>query len=410
MLRTVGVVGLVALGIVGGLGCQPKRADFEPFQAPELKDYSRPLPPGELALRKIDPKDYPDFSAGFNDQAGLREAIRGSLAYLAKKSSQRYFPYGDITHARAVASLQEFLVVLDEARSPAELDRLIRERFEVYQSIGCDDRGTVYYTGYYCPIFDGRKRPSREFCYPLYSLPPDLVKDEEGQTLGRRTAAGTLEPYPTRREIEEGALLRGREIAWLRDPFQAYVVTVQGSAKLRLEDGTQFELGYAGNNGHEYTPVGRILVADGHIGSNELSLQRMLDYFSRHPDRVYDYCWQNARYVFFKETPGGPFGSLNVAVTPFRSIATDKEVFPRACLAFARTHLPRYTAGGIRALPFESFVLDHDTGGAIRAAGRSDVYMGIGPHAEALAGRTGAEGQLYYLFIRPGGYRSVRSE
>jgi membrane-bound lytic murein transglycosylase A len=47
------------------------------------------------------------------------------------------------------------------------------------------------------------------------------------------------------------------------------------------------------------------------------------------------------------------------------------------------------------------FALDQDTGGAIRAAGRCDVYMGVGDAAGELAGKTYREGRLYYLFVKP---------
>jgi membrane-bound lytic murein transglycosylase A len=390
---------LIALAVLAG--CKQNPGGMEPFKRKE-KDYNAQLPPGQLALRKIDPSKYPDFSRGFYARAGLEDAIRQSLAYLAKPSSQRYFPYGDVTHERAVASLQAFLRVLQEARTPEELNQTIRRDFEVYQSVGCDEKGTVWFTGYYTPIFDGRKQPDAVFRYPLYRQPPDLQKDSEGITLGRRTPDGQIVPYPTRKEIEQGRLLDGQEIAWLKDSFEAYIVTVQGSAKLRLQDGSLYQLGYAANNGHEYNSVGKAMIARGAIKQQELSLQSLRRYFAQHPDQVYPYCWQNPRYVFFTEATRGPVGSLNVPVTPFRTIATDKKIFPRACLAFMKTLLPRDVNGQVQQLPADVFALDQDTGGAIRAAGRCDVYMGEGEAAEAVAGRTGAEGALYYIFLKSG--------
>ena len=397
----VGLMGLVAVFL---WGCPPPEK-MGPFK-PEAKDYGKPLPPGALALRKIDPKDYPDFGRGFSNREGLEQAIRHSLAYLAKPSSQKYFPYGDISHDRAVRSLERFLEVLRTANSPEALNKAVRDQFDVYQSVGCDDRGTVFFTGYYTPIFEGRKERDGQFRYPLYSLPPDLVKDEEGQCLGRRRSDGGTDPgYPTRREIEQGRLMDGREIAFLKTAFKAYVVTVQGSAKLRLADGSMYELGYAGNNGHNYSPVAMAMVNAGVIRRDEISLQTLLKYFQQHPEQTYNYCWKNDRYVFFKEAPGGPFGSLNVPVTRFRSIATDKQVFPRACLAFLTSNLPMLSGGQVTQKPYATFACDQDTGGAIRAAGRSDLYMGVGPDAEAVAGRTGSEGALYYIFVREGARR-----
>jgi membrane-bound lytic murein transglycosylase A len=90
---------------------------------------------------------------------------------------------------------------------------------------------------------------------------------------------------------------------------------------------------------------------------------------------------------------------LNEPVTPYRTIATDKSIFPRGCLAFVSTNLPRESAG---SAPYRGFALDQDTGGAIRAAGRCDVYMGVGDSAGRLAGQTYQEGRLYYLFLKPG--------
>lgn len=402
MSRSAALALLTILALASMPGCK-KPDGLVPFQPakPQKPEYDRPLPPGMMALRKVGPEEYPNFARGFDKRRDLRQAIEHSLTYLAKPSSQRYFPYLDITHERAVASLKAFLQTLDQARSPEEFDQLIKQRFEVYKSIGWNGQGVVFFTGYYTPIFDGRKQPDGRFRYPLYRLPPDLVKDADGKTLGRKLPDGRTTPrYFTRREIEQGGVLRGQEIAWLKDPFEAYVVTVQGSARLRLEDGTLWELGYAGNNGFDYTPVARQMIADGAIKKEQLSLQAMMRYFAEHPDKVPYYTWRNERFVFFQDAPGGPFGSLNVPVTAYRTIATDKEVYPRAGLSFLQTPLPMNMSGEVQTVDYAGFACDQDTGGAIRAAGRCDVYMGIGPQAEAVAGRTGAEGELFYIFVR----------
>ncbi|MCC6361419.1 MAG: MltA domain-containing protein [Phycisphaerales bacterium] len=399
MPRTVAAA--LLLSLVCLCGCPPKEDAWVP---PSKKDYGRPLPPGQLALRKIPPELYPDFSRGFYGREGLETAIRHSLSYMSRPSSKRYYPYGEISHSRVVASLQALLLVLQQAQSPQDFDAAIRERFDVYQSVGCDDRGTVLYTGYYTPIFEGRKQREGPFQYPLYKAPPDLVADAEGNVQGRRTPDGRMVPYMTRREIEQSGQLEGTELAWLKSPFEAYVVTVQGSAKLRLADGSLWEIGYAGNNGHDYVPIAKAMIADGAIRAEDLSLQTLLRYFRDHPQDVSKYAWQNPRYVFFKETSGGPFGSIGVPVTSFRSVATDKQIFPRAAPAFLDTQLPQADVNGnVTQMPYGEFACDQDTGGAIRAAGRCDVYMGVGAAAESLAGRTYAEGRLYYIFLKDGG-------
>jgi membrane-bound lytic murein transglycosylase A len=370
-----------------------------PAPAPQ---YDRPLPEGELALRQItDPSELPDFTAACRDTHRLRQAVAYSLDYLAKPSSQRAYPYGDITHARVVASLKAFAALLDAGLSPQQLDAAIRERFDVYTSVGWDGSGTVWFTGYYTPIFDGSLTRTERFCYPLYAAPAALVKTEDGTVLGLRGPDGKVSACPGRQELEESGMLAGTELVYLADPFEAYVAHVQGSARLRLGDGSMITVGYAANNGREYVSVGRLLVNDGRIQSSQLSLQTMIDFFRANPHLVNEYIWQNPRFVFFAFNEGAPRGSLNEPVTPMRTIATDKTVFPRAALALVQTHLLRPYYGAVQQTAYSGFALDQDTGGAIRAAGRCDLYMGIGPEAGQVAGYTQKEGRLYYLFLKP---------
>jgi len=373
------------------------------------KDYSRPLPPGRMALRKItDPSMIPDFSDAFRDTESLLQAIDRSLDYFAHPSSQNYFPYADeesgvyIEHRLAVDSLVKFKEVLQQAQSGSDLQRLILAEFDVYYSVGCDGMGTVLFTGYCEPIYEGSLERTDVFRYPLYKRPPDLVSDPaDGTILGRQTDGG-LVPYYTRAQIDGEGVLQGQdlELVWLKDPMEAYIVTVQGSARFTLPDGSEFRVGYAGSNGMEYRSIGLDLVAEGKIPRNELSLRRIRQYFGDHPDQLSRYLFSNPRYIFFRQTTGGPYGSLNQVVTPYRSLATDKEVFPRGCLAYVETVLPMKGEGMVGRMQFRQFMLDQDTGGAIRSAGRGDIFMGTGPDAELLAGRTRHEGRLYYLFLK----------
>ncbi len=391
-------------------GCEKPTEEAVPQIAE--RDYAAPLPPGKIALRPVtDPSRLPDFGRAFAMQTGLDRAAQRSLNYLSKPSSHKFFPYGpngEITHQRVVQSLKLFRQTLDDATTPEQLDSLIRGRFEVWESVGCDGRGTVLFTGYYCPIFDARLKPDAEFGYPLYTTPPDLVKDEEGNCIGRRVAGGRTTPgYPDRAAILSSNGMGARPLCYLRDPFEAYVVTVQGSAKLRLADGTYFEIGYSANNGHDYVPIGPMLVDDGKIPSGQLSLARMMAFFKQFPGEIEYYTNRNPRYVFFEPRRGGPYGSLNEPVTPYRTIATDKEIYPRACVTFVDTRLPGWSGDQILERAYGGFALDQDTGGAIRAPGRCDVFMGTGDAVAELAGRTMAEGRLFYLFAKPGADASM---
>lgn len=395
------VLASLALAIAG---C-PKKNIGTLTGGPELNEpnYDTALPPGALALRKLADADFPNLTVACSDTAGLQESIQHSLSYMSKASSQKAFPYGQITHAQAVASLKTMSALVQQyGSSPATLNAAIRQRFDAYISVGCDDRGTVLYTGYYTPIFDASPQRTAQFRYPLYKMPADLVKGPDGATLGRRGAGGATERYPDRRMIESTNMLAGTELFWLSDPFEVYVAHVQGSAKLRMPDGRLVTVGYTANNGYDYVSVGKALVADGKISIKELSLHTLIRYFKAHPDQVQEYTWRNPRFVFFAETGGEPRGCLNEPVTLMRSIATDKTVFPRACLAVVSNSLPMPRLdGSTDYAPYQGFALDQDAGGAIRAAGRCDIYMGVGDAAGRRAGHTRQEGKLYYLFLKP---------
>ena len=363
--------------------------------------YDKQLLPGQPALRKItNPDEIPDFSLACFDLEDLKPAVERSLNYLSKPSSKEFFPVEGISHQMAVDSLKEFLTLLDSGMRGADLDATIRDRFDVYMSVGCDDEGTVLFTGYYTPIFDGSLKKSERFKYPLYKQPDNLVKDSKGEILGRRMSDGSVIPSPPRAVIEDAMLVRGKELIWLGDPFEAYIAHIQGSAKVRLPDGKLVTVGYVAHNGYEYKSMSQALVNEGKISGSQLSLASIIKYFNEHPDEVSRYTRLNPRYIFFDEQKGDPNGSLNEPVTPMRTIATDKSIFPRACLAFISTILPRREGGSVVLRPYSGFMLDQDTGGAIRAPGRCDVYIGVGDKAGELAGQTYQEGKLYYLFLK----------
>ena len=369
----------------------------------EAPEYDKQLPPGAHALRRItDPAMFPDMTFACYELQDLEEGIFNSLSYMSKPSSKQFFPMADITHERVVASLRALDELLDSGLYGRELNDAIRTRFDFYQSVGCDNRGTVLFTGYYTPIFDGSMEHTEKFKYPLYKKPADLVKDDKGEILGRKIADGSVRPYPARKEIDQSGMLKGQEIAWLGDPFEVYIAHVQGSAIIRTPDGEQVTLGYAATNGHEYKSVGRQMIDDGLVPSEGLSLKAMIDYFKANPQQVDKYVYQNPRYVFFRTDSGNPRGCLNEQVIPFRSIATDKSIYPRASISFLKTKLPRSIGGVVRKAAYTGFALDQDAGGAIRAPGRCDVYMGIGDEAGKMAGQVYEEGKLYYLFLKPG--------
>jgi membrane-bound lytic murein transglycosylase A len=190
---------------------------------------------------------------------------------------------------------------------------------------------------------------------------------------------------------------------WFAQRLEAFLVQVQGSAKLQLTDGRVMSVGYAGRTEYPYTSIGRALVNDGKIRAEDLSLPNLLAYFDAHPADLDQYLPQNERFIFFRESSDGPpTGSLSVPVTAGYSIATDKSLLPPGAIALIQVPLPQPTPQGDWAeQPTTRLVLDQDTGGAILGPGRVDLFVGSGPQAGDLAGRIHTPGRLYYLMLRP---------
>jgi len=386
---------VMILAAIKTSGCRIRPQQPEPA-------YDAQLAPGQQALRKIsNPYAVPDFTLACADTAGLRTAAEHSLNYLQRPSSRRHFPCCGITHEHAAASLKAFVKLLDAKLSASELNREITGKFDVYMSVGYDNNGTVLFTGYYTPIFDGSPVRTNSFPYPLYKPPANLVKGPDGQILGLRRPDGQLVPCPPRAEIEKSGQFTGNELVWLGDAFEVYLCHVQGSAKVRMPDGEIVTIGYAASNGHEYRSVGEELIKDGKITVDQMSLTSMMDYFAKHKEQIDTYIQRNPRYIFFRKEGSAAHGSINVPVTAMRTIAADKSIFPRAGVVLVRTELPVLKNGKVVNRFYSGFALDQDTGGAIRAAGRCDIYMGVGETAGKLAGHTRQKGNLYYLFLKP---------
>lgn len=250
-------------------------------------NYTKPIPTGQLALRKItDPSKIPDFTAGCYDLAALQESIDHSLSYMSKPSSDLFYPYGNITHRHLVNSLNAFSDLLEQRLSPVQLNRAIRQQFDVYESIGWDNKGTVLFTGYYTPIFNGAMQASSRFRYPIYKKPQDLIKEANGTIRGRQMVDGSFTPYASRQDLVQSGELVGKELLWLEDPFEVYITHVQGSAKIRLPNGELITIGYTANNGHAYHSIAKDLIREKVIPANKLSLASLIQYFKANPQLI----------------------------------------------------------------------------------------------------------------------------
>ncbi len=368
-----------------------------------------PLAVGHSALRLVTQEHrLPDIAAAVAGiEPGLVDAIDESLVWFAAPSSKRHYPFEGITHQQARDGLLAMRELVTSGARPQWIRSEILRRFDIFESVGYDGSGTVLFTGYYAPVFQASLSPTGEFMYPLYTRPPDLATDPDtGAPQGRRLADGSVVPYATRREIETSGMLTGHELVWLKDPLDVYMIHVNGSAKLRLQtpggdDGSAVMfIGYAGKTDRPYTGLGQSMIDEGMVAADGVSLAAVKREYRRDRQRVIDLIYRNESYVFFTAYEGAswPAGSLGVRVSAKRSLATDKKIYPRGGIVLVDTEAISF-AGSQR--PFLQFMLDQDTGGAIQAPGRADIFMGIGPGAEILAGGQYAEGRLYYFVLKP---------
>lgn len=336
--------------------------------------------------------------AATGDRKAMLSAIDRSLNYLnTAKATNDYarFAASGITRDRVRRSLQRFRQLLLNARSASQLQAAVEREFALYQATGKDGQGTVGFTGYFEPVHLASRTRTKEFQYPIFRLPPNF--------------ATWKKPHPTRSQLEgidglqfSQGQLKGQELAWLRDRLEAYLIQVQGSARLKLTNGQTMTVGYAGTTDYPYVGIGRELVNDGKMKLEELTLPALLEYFRQNPADLQIYLPRNKRFIFFKETKGAPaMGSIGVPVTPERSIATDKTLFPPGALALIQAQIPYgRSANTLTLRQVTRYVLDQDTGGAIKGPGRVDIFMGTGQLAGDRAGLINSNGRLYYLLLK----------
>ncbi|WP_225410086.1 murein transglycosylase A [Stigmatella hybrida] len=345
------------------------------------------------------------------DAESLRTAISQSLTWLRAQPAGKGFIFGPrtVTAGEMRDALERLSARVTPGLTPAELTRRVLEDFEWMEAAGGED-GTVLFTGYYEPLIDASLSPTGEYATPIHGPPGDLLEISlepfaerfKAERLFGRLDGRRVVPYWTRSEIRGGKLGNQKlELAWAKDPVALFFLEVQGSGILRLPDGTERRVGYAASNGRPYRSIGALLIQEGAIPRETMSMQALRGWLALNPAQCHRVLDHNESYVFFRFLEGASVGSLGRPVTPGRSIATDARLFPRGALAYIRTERPVATADGqVAWQPLSRFVLNQDTGGAIRGAGRVDVFWGRGADAELAAGLMKQKGRLLFLVPR----------
>jgi len=351
---------------------------------------------------------FPKFSDDM-DRESLIQGVRRNIEYLNRLAPETVFHYGphNFSCQQVRESQEAFLDLLSRGLDADQLSREVRKTFRVYRATGRKETGRVLFTGYYEPIYEGRLVRDEVFRYPLYRLPNDLTRIDlspfgerfKGETIVARIEGKKVQPYFSRLQIEGEKVLDGKalEIAWLKDPLDVFFLHIQGSGRVRLPEGKDLLVHYQASNGRPYRSIGRYMIERGFLPREEMSMQAMRKYLTEHPELLDEVLNQNPSYIFFQQVETGPWGSLGVLLTPGRSIALDPKLFPKGALGFISSQKPLVNDQGEITgwIEFSRFVLHQDSGGAIKGAGRADIFWGSGPYAEVTAGHLQHEGDFY---------------
>ncbi len=293
--------------------------------------------------------------------------------------------------------------------SNSEVREFFESNFEVRPVYAEGGVTSGLITGYYEPLLEGSWERSEEFRYPLYGVPKDLLIVDLGgiypelksMRLRGKLDGNRVVPYYDREQLDDDQdLLQGTEILWVNSLVDVFFLHVQGSGRVQLPDGSTTAVGYAEQNGHPYQSIGKVLIEMGELEKEEVTLFTIKDWLKTNPTRLNEVLARNPSYIFFELRDGqadGPFGSLNVALTPERSIAVDRTVIPLGAPVWLQTTLPDENQS-----PLNKLMLAQDTGGAIKGDVRADVFWGRGDEAEKMAGLMKQQGKLFVLL--PKGY------
>lgn len=354
----------------------------------------------------------------------LEKALLENIERLKEtKNNTLVFGTKEISKEKYIKSL-EFLV--EKLSSEKDFIQIIKINFDFYEVYGKEKWGEVFITSYFAPVLSGSRKRTPKHSQALYSVPNDLVNIQLAQFIKindklsdlKNTETGTpklstlrgrvvkdehstnIVPYYTREEIDSKQRLKDQDIvfAWV-DPIEAFFLHVQGSGTVVFDNGEELRLGYASQNGHKYFAIGKHLKnkIEGDISMQSIDNHlRKLSY-----KEMKQILYKNPSYIFFRELEGRPVTNFGTETIDGRTIATDKAFFPKGTLAYLEFPKPIFRDNKSTEIKdYENksrFVLDQDTGGAIKGTHRVDLFWGRGKEAGRYAGVMKNWGKLYYI-------------
>ncbi|HEY8383928.1 MAG TPA: MltA domain-containing protein [Microvirga sp.] len=347
--------------------------------------------PDPVGGARLEPVAFADLAGwAADDHAAAFQTFRRHCEHLATPALRP-------AQAPDSALLAVCWAALDHgALSRTEARRFFETRFRPFAVVPPGGRG--FLTGYYEPEFAGSRTATGPYRVPLLARPADLVTVPQGETLpgldpalqaARRQPNGAFEPYPDRAAIEDGTLgALAQPIVHLREPGEAFIIHVQGSARIRLPDGTAIRVAYAGRNGHPYTSIGRILAQEGTLPLETMTLERLMGWLRDNPEPARALMRRNRSYIFFREATelkpeDGPIGGAGLPLTAGRSLAVDRSLWAYGLPFWLEGRMPLSLD---RDEPLARLMIAQDTGSAIVGPARGDFYVGSGAEAGTQAG------------------------
>ena len=361
------------------------------FLTVELWHWQFPDADGDKRALQLDRIGFAEIPGWADDDHGAAlTAFRLSCPWSIRVAKRH-----DTKQRQALAWICERAMALSQPLDSKSARNFFETYFTPYRVHPLSDRQLV--TGYYEPEIEGSRTKTEQFDIPIYRPPDDLtlVKANaraglpEELTAARQTEHGLKEHF-TRKEIEQGAL-EGLELelAWIADPVAHYSMQLQGSGRIRFQDGTAIRLGFAGKNGYPYTSIGQEIISRGELKPHEASLARIFEWADANGEQGNDLIWSNKSYIFFRELSQeegavGPVGALGVSLAPLRSLAVDPRYHYLGAPIWVMAEDLRDNAGRT----FSRLMIAQDTGSAIRGDVRGDIYWGSGDQAHEAASRT----------------------
>lgn len=320
------------------------------------------------------------------------------------------------------------------------------------------------FTGYYEAEIEASRKRTKEYRYPIFGRPR-----RGPRRLPRRAIEDCADDWV--RALEHKRRPSGSRVCrivrswpvlmWAKDRIDLFITEIQGSARVKLDDGTVTRIGYAGQNGHRYVAIGKLLIDRDHIEAKDMSMQAIRQWLIDNPRNGRKLMHENPSYVFFKERKKnsdeiGARGALNVPLTPGRSIAVDPSYIPLGAPVWLETTYPKVPPKELAKLreemradtgrrvtlrptlrpapdqptpvppgahqpkavlkkkeeerppnpddpePLHRMLIAQDTGGVIKGPVRGDVYWGTGREAFLYAGYMNQSGRWFLLL--PKGY------